>query len=129
MRFGIVAVTALAGLPLAAHHSFAGTYDESKPVTLEGTVSKVLFRNPHSFFLLDVTDADGKASSRNIELQGAGALFSNGWTKSSLKDGDRVIVIGVEGRNSSEKRAAAFTVTLADGTVLKSNPRWGMVKP
>jgi hypothetical protein len=123
-----LALLALAALPLAAHHSFGGTYDKDRPVTLEGTVSKVLFRNPHSFFSLDVTGLDGTVTSWSVELQAADGLFANGWTKSSLKDGDRVIVSGAQGKNSAT-RAAAFTLTLADGTVLKSNPRWGMVTP
>ena len=124
MRPGILALLASAALPLAAHHSFAGTYDENKPVTLEGTFSKVLFRNPHPFFSLEVTGADGTVTSWNVELQAVGGLFANGWTKSSLKDGDHVIVSGAQGKGDAT-RAAAFTVTLANGQ-LKSNPYWGM---
>ena len=127
MKLATVALLACAALPLAAHHSFSGTYDESKPVTLEGTVSKVLFRIPHSFFSLEVTGTDGKLTSWSVELQGAGELFANGWTKSSLKDGDHVIVSGAQGK-TSPTRAAAFTVTLANGQVLKSNPHWGEMK-
>jgi Family of unknown function (DUF6152) len=125
MRLGLFTLLACAAVPLAAHHSFAGTYDENKPVPLEGTVSKVLYRNPHSFFSLDVMGPDGTMTSWNVELQAAGGLFANGWTKSSLKDGDHVIVSGAQGKNEAT-RAAAFTVTLASGQVLKSNPRWGM---
>jgi hypothetical protein len=125
LKLPLGALLFCAALPMSAHHSFSGTYDESKPVTLEGVVTKVLFRNPHSFASLDVTDARGKVTSWSVELQGAGGLFSNGWTKSSLQQGDRVTVVGAQGRNNPD-RVAAFTVTLANGQVLKSNPLWGM---
>ncbi|HEY4360217.1 MAG TPA: DUF6152 family protein [Bryobacteraceae bacterium] len=125
MKPGILALLVCAALPLAAHHSFAATYDESKPVTLEGTASKMLLRNPHSFFSLEVTGADGTVTTWSVELTGAGSLMANGWTRSSLKDGDHVIVTGTQGKNQAT-RVGAFTVTLANGQVLKLNPYWGM---
>jgi len=42
------------------HHSFGAEYDANKPITLTGTVTKVEWTNPHSFFYLDVKDASGK---------------------------------------------------------------------
>jgi Family of unknown function (DUF6152) len=39
-----------AALPLAAHHSFAAEYDASKAVRIKGTLTKIDWTNPHSYF-------------------------------------------------------------------------------
>jgi len=42
--------------PLFAHHSFEAEFDRSKAVTLTGTVTKVEWMNPHTYFYIDVKD-------------------------------------------------------------------------
>ncbi len=42
--------------PAFAHHSLAAEYDEKKPVTLKGTVTKFDWTNPHVFVFLDAAD-------------------------------------------------------------------------
>ena len=49
-----------AGAPLWAHHSFAAAYDMTKSITIQGAIVQVRLTNPHSWFFLDVKDADGK---------------------------------------------------------------------
>jgi hypothetical protein len=50
-----------------AHHSHA-MFDLSKEVTLTGTISKVLFRNPHVMLILDVKGPDGQTVSWTVEM-------------------------------------------------------------
>jgi hypothetical protein len=57
-----VAALMLGGATLAAHHSFAAEFDINKPVTLQGTVTKVEWVNPHVYVYLDVKDASGKVT-------------------------------------------------------------------
>ena len=47
------------GAPLRAHHSFAAHYDMQKPITVQGSLAGVRLSNPHSWFYLDVKEADG----------------------------------------------------------------------
>ncbi|HSP68482.1 MAG TPA: DUF6152 family protein, partial [Bryobacteraceae bacterium] len=62
---GMIAVSAgllMAGLPLAAHHSFAAEYDSTKKIELKGVVTKFEWTNPHAHFYVDVTGPDGKVA-------------------------------------------------------------------
>jgi hypothetical protein len=109
---GICLLSAVPGL---AHHSFATQYDSSKPVTLEGVVTKVEWMNPHARFYMDVKDANGDTQNWNLELASPNVLKRNGWSSKSLQVGDHIKVEGAMARDGS-KMANARVVTLADGT-------------
>ena len=49
----------------SAHHAFAASYDDNKPIQIQGTVTKVLLVNPHSFIWLDVKKTDGTIEHRD----------------------------------------------------------------
>lgn len=114
-RLGIIAGAALlAALPAVAHHSFAAEYDQNKPVTLKGTVTKVEWTNPHARFYIDVKDDHGDVTNWNLELASPNVLVRNGWTRKSLNVGDEVTVQGSQAKDGS-KMANARVVTLASG--------------
>jgi Family of unknown function (DUF6152) len=105
----------LGDVPLAlAHHSFAAEFDFEKPVTLEGTVVQWEMINPHGWITLDVTGPDGTTTQWMIETSNPNGLMRLGWTKDSLKLGDRVTVEGYLAKDGSNTANAA-SVTFADG--------------
>ena len=104
----------VAGIPAAAHHSFAAEYDSTKPITLHGAVVRVEWTNPHARFYVEVKDADGKASTWNLELASPNVLVRQGWTRQSLRIGDEITVSGSMAKDGS-KMANAREVTLASG--------------
>jgi Family of unknown function (DUF6152) len=92
----LVAVVVALGLsvPVFAHHGDAGRYDESL-VTLNGSVVELQMINPHSIIVIDVPGADGKNTRWQAEMGGPNALARGfGWTKNTLKPGDKITVIG-----------------------------------
>src|SRR5215471_19921852 len=60
------------------HHSFQAEYDQSKPLTLVGKVTKVVIENPHGWIYLEVQKDNGKTVSWQIETPAPGALNRNG---------------------------------------------------
>ena len=54
-----IAAALLSSLPIQAHHSFGGTYDVGKQITIKGKMVQVTLRSPHSFLYVEVEDADG----------------------------------------------------------------------
>jgi hypothetical protein len=76
-----------------AHHAFVTHYDPSKTVELQGVVSEFRMRSPHSFFFVDVTDANGVVESWEIESHSVVHLRRMGIDKNTFKSGDPVKVV------------------------------------
>ena len=109
----------LAARPMWAHHELSAEFDEKKPVTLRGNVSKYEWNNPHVYFFMDVRDARGGVTNWALELASPSELKRSGWTRESLRVGDSVTVEGNLARDGS-KLAEAKTVTLAGGKKLSA---------
>jgi hypothetical protein len=105
----------LGSAPVRAHHSEAAEYDATKPVKVTGTLKKVEWANPHVWFYVDVTEADGKVTNWAFSTQPPGSLMRRGVTKDALKIGSVVNVEGVRARDGSTN-ASMRRLTFADGT-------------
>jgi hypothetical protein len=106
-----VASIAVCGRVLA-HHSFAAEFDEKKPVSMTGTVTKVEWTNPHIWFFIDVKNPDGSVANWGFEMAGTAQLLRGGWKRDSMKAGDVVAVDAYRARDDSN-RANARSVTLS----------------
>ena len=101
----------LAAMPVLAHHSFQAEYDENKLVTVNGTVTKVAWINPHVILHMDVRDESGKVAAWQMELASPNGLLRQGWKLDSLKPGDQVTVSGYAARDGSHLvNARLFTL-------------------
>lgn len=106
---------ALVVAPLAAHHSFAGTYlEDAEPVQIEGKMVEFAVRNPHSFVFVEdakLKGKDGKPVRWSIEWGAAGQLQQQGVRAGTLKVGDQVTVTGSPGRDPEAHRLRMRTIT------------------
>ena len=82
-----------------AHHSFAVFFDPTKTVTIHGTVTQYRFTNPHGTIALDVKGADGKIEKWRAETNAPVILARRGWTRDSVKAGDKVTITGWPSRD------------------------------
>jgi Family of unknown function (DUF6152) len=97
-----------------AHHSVAAEFDPGKPVTITGTVQKVMWMNPHIYTHVEVKSADGTVVY-HIEGGSPNALYRQGWRKDTLKVGDVVTVTGSRAKNPESVNIGQATITTADG--------------
>jgi hypothetical protein len=81
-----------------AHHS-QSEYDLRSTVEVEGAVTKVEWRSPHAWIYVDVTSEKGEKVNWSFELPSPVTLMRRGWTRDSLKPGDRVKVSGAPAKN------------------------------
>jgi len=108
--------------PVIAHHSSAPFYDSTKTVEAQGTVTKFLFKNPHSFLYFDA-DENGKKVEWQIELGAAGGLTRTGWTPDTLKPGTLIKVSGRPSRAEGSHGMCCAKITRPDGTPIVTGGR------
>jgi Family of unknown function (DUF6152) len=123
----VLAFLAIA-IPALAHHAFSNEYDESNPITLQGVVTRVDWENPHVHYYVDVAQADGTMVNWSCETGGPNRLARRGWTRDSLKIGDRVIVHGFPAKDASHT-ADGRKVTLANGQTIGTQANSSETKP
>ena len=86
---------------LEAHHAISAIYDNSKPITLRGTVTEFQFINPHPFLMIEAADDRGHTQLWQLEMDNRFELVAIGMTGDSFKKGDRVVVTGGPSRSRS----------------------------
>ncbi len=109
----LAAFTVLAGGRALAHHSFAATYVVDHEITVTGTLTQFLYRNPHSFVKMVAPDRDGHMQTWSIEWGGGAQLTQAHVTRFTLKPGDRVTVTGNPGRDPAEHRIRLHKIVRA----------------
>jgi hypothetical protein len=95
-----------------AHHNFFAEFDADKPITLTGTVTKLEWTNPHTWFYIDVKREAGTVTNWGMEMGSPNGLMRAGWTRSSMTIGDVVTVEGFLARDKPNI-GNARVVTLA----------------
>jgi Family of unknown function (DUF6152) len=113
MRVAWTIVFLLISIPLWAHHG-ASEYDMTKIVSLSGTVKELQFVNPHTLLTFTVKDDSGKVSEWEGELPSPNLLSRRGWSRSTLKPGDQVTIIGAPAKNG-EKGLQVKKLVFPDG--------------
>ena len=90
----------LAAAPLAAHHALAAVYDTRQSIMLKGTVTKIVWNNPHVHLYLQAADKASDASW-DFEMGSPNLLMLNGWKIDTFRQGDRVLVTAYPARDGS----------------------------
>ena len=96
----IVALLLGTGVPVVAHHSFAA-FDQSREVTVKGRVAEFQWTNPHAWLVVKGKTANGPDEEWSFEMISPSVLRRNGWTRNSLKSGDKVTVTANPAKNGA----------------------------
>jgi Family of unknown function (DUF6152) len=107
-------------MPLLAHHSTA-PFDMTREFTVSGVVTKYLWANPHSYIDLDVPNDSGVEHWR-LEMEAVNLLRRYGWTKDSLKAGDKISCTGARAKDPAVFAQKCFVVQFPDGRKLVATP-------
>ena len=91
----------LVGAELEAHHAVASVYDLNKEIVLQGELTKLNFRNPHSNLLLSVPNADGTTTEWTLTTASLQVLTRAGVKSSSIKTGEILKITALPARNGS----------------------------
>ena len=110
---GVLVVCSSAGA--GPHHSFAAAFDATKPVVVTGVIAEIRLVNPHSQFVVDVTDAGGKVETWRFEGSTPSSLIRSGFKPGTLKVGDKVTVKCSHARDMTQNAGAAREIVAADG--------------
>ena len=84
----LTVVALLCAVPVSAHHGTNVSYDHNKTVTLTGTVTEFVWKNPHVQLYFEVKDANGVAAQWASELNSPSVLSHQGWTRTQFTPGD-----------------------------------------
>jgi hypothetical protein len=114
----LASLLALAASPASAHHS-AAVFDMSKQISVQGTVEKWLWANPHSWLYLRVVKSDGSQEVWGFEAGSTGMLARSGWNAADMKPGDKVTVSASPQRDG-QHIALLNQVRLPSGRVLNA---------
>jgi len=108
-----------------AHHSRA-LYDTTQDVVIEGTVTKLEWRNPHVSMTVASKDAEGAPVLREIEVMSVSEARALGLRQDAIAVGSRVAVRVHPGRGGATSRALGLDVRTSEGSLLPLNTDAGL---
>ena len=110
LAIALVGATLLLAAPARAHHSMIVQFDLEKPITLRGVISQLIWTNPHSWILVDVKGADGRAETWRVETGSQARMVKRGLRKTDIQPGTEVSV-GAYSARDGQLKAAGMIVT------------------
>ena len=90
----VMATVLSAVAPVVAHHAFSAEFDQSKPIKMSGTITKLEWTNPHAWLHIDVKEPGGKVVPWRFEMGAPNALLRAGWSREDITPGTEVTISG-----------------------------------
>ena len=115
-----IALVAAIAAPALAHHS-AANYDQSKEVTLQGTVVEWIWQNPHCVLKFDVKDSSGSTRLWTVEAQNPTTMTQHGWSRRAFAAGDAVTV-SLHPEREGAPTGLITKVVLSNGKTFDADP-------
>ncbi len=120
-KFLAVVVLFAVAISASAHHSISRHYHRNQEITIEGVLTNVDLRNPHSMLRMRVANEEGGSDEWMLELDDAGELSELGITSETLLAGDELVVFGYLARDGSNAMFIERFQRPADGLVYEDD--------
>jgi Family of unknown function (DUF6152) len=123
VRAGLLVVLMLAVAATAYAHHSQSQFEPETTVSIEGTLTKASWSNPHTLFVLQGKKVGGSEAPQEWTVEGPTPrqLEAKGWGKTVSKAGDRVTFEG-RPRRDGQPELLLLSVTLADGKSISFKP-------
>ena len=111
---------AFVSLPALGHHGSAISYETKldKAVTMKGTVTEFVWRNPHVYIIYNVKDASGKVVEWSAETSSPSTMTGeHNWTRTTIKPGDEITFTLLPSKIATSA-GILYKAVAADGRVL-----------
>jgi hypothetical protein len=106
---------AMLAIPLCAHHSITAEFDTSKSFTVQGTLTKIEWVNPHAYVYLDSKDDKGVVTSYSFETGPPGNLRRAGVLRTMFVVGESVTIEAYAAKDGSKRLGLVKAYHFADG--------------
>ncbi|MES2606692.1 MAG: DUF6152 family protein [Pseudomonadota bacterium] len=118
----LLAAAALLSVPVQAHHS-TSAFDTTKVVRIEGVIKQFRWINPHASIKIEGDVSEGPDGVWTIEMTAPNSLLLSGWKRTTLKEGDKVVMFANPLKNAitlndGSQGAIYIGVILPDGSTL-----------
>ncbi|HEY5618301.1 MAG TPA: DUF6152 family protein [Vicinamibacterales bacterium] len=121
LLIALALVTLGSGQRLGAHHSVPVNFDTSKEITVDGVITEVVWRNPHSRFRIDAKGTDGSTVEWLVEMGASNTMKRAGFPMERFMVGDQLTITGWPGRR--DRTIFLRETVLKDGTHLDPEMR------
>ena len=119
-RVAIIIAAGLFSVTFASAHHGLARFDTNHIVTMKGTITKFEWINPHAYVYADITD-HGKAANWMLECGSLGMLSRFGWSRDTVKIGDKVTIYGFVAKDGTPYMALQ-KIDLPTGKSLPGEP-------
>lgn len=109
-------------IPLLAHHGTSNYATTGQGIMLSGTVTEFVWANPHVYVLFDVKDDNGNIVHWAGEMNSPAVLKNAGWSKNTLKAGDRIDLTVRPNKAGTPVGLVSRTNLLVNGKPLQVGP-------
>ena len=115
----------LSALPVAAHHSVSAEFDTSKSFTVEGTLTKIEWVNPHAYIYIDAKNDKGVVTAYSFETGPPGILRRSGVLRTMFSVGEAVTIEAYTAKDGTQHLGLVKSIRFADGRkiVIGSDPQ------
>jgi len=110
----------LLSVPILAHHGSGISYETAleKAISMKGTVTEFVWKNPHCYILYNVKDANGKVVEWSAETSSPSSMTGeHGWSRTTVKAGDELTFTVLPSKISTSA-GLLYKLVAADGKVL-----------